>query len=133
MKCGATFGATCTVILCVLMPFVAIWKSGQPQELQHDRGAHKFARILLKWRNFDCGFLLDFSAVGTRKQALLIECADLALQGASAPTLVGGFIHVPQARFRIFGPQKCAVVSPAQFATQCVANWESQIKTAHVP
>lgn len=36
------------------------------------------------------------------------------------------------ARHIIFYPPQGAIVGPAQFATQCVANWERQIKTAYM-
>jgi hypothetical protein len=51
---------------------------------------------------------------------------------SSSPALRSRLIHIPTARLFILHAQQDAVMRPAQFVTQCVTNWKSRIKEAHV-
>lgn len=70
-------------------------------------------------------------AVLAGEQALIIKSTDLAFQCAGVPVLGGGLVHVPLAGRWFLDAQENAVVGPAQFATQCVANRESEVELAH--
>ncbi|MNO05608.1 hypothetical protein D3C81_2270700 [compost metagenome] len=48
------------------------------------------------------GFLLHGRAIAAGQQALVVERADLALQGTGRPVLGGGFDHVPVAGVVVF-------------------------------
>lgn len=53
-------------------------------------------------------------------------------QDSSPCFICCSFLHVPVARHLTLHPQQGAIVGPAQFVTQRVANWKRQIKTAHM-
>jgi len=44
----------------------------------------------------------------------------------------GGFFGVPVAGLGVLDTDEAAVVSPRQFKTQCVANWEILKKLTHI-
>jgi hypothetical protein len=79
----------------------------------------------------DC-FLLHRTSVAACQEALVIEGANLAFQGAGGPVLGGGFVHVPMARIIIFDTEQYPVMGPTQFVTQCVTDWKRLIKESHV-
>jgi hypothetical protein len=68
----------------------------------------------------------------TRQEALIVDRADLPIQCAGIPVLVGGFTHVPQARGGIFDAKQRAVVGPAQFVTQRVTIPKGLKEQAHI-
>ena len=76
--------------------------------------------------------LLDGGVVLTGQQALVIEGADLPLQGTDAPVLRGGLAHIPLAGTVAIHPELGAVMGSTQFAMHCVANWKSQKEAAHM-
>ncbi len=76
--------------------------------------------------------MLDGTPIGARQQPLIVERVDLPIQSAGRPALARGFLHIPESRVLVFYPQEGAVVGPAQFRTQCVANWEGQVEDAHM-
>lgn len=105
----------------------------QPKKLEYDGVANEFPRVGFHGCNVGGGLFDNIGFVSTHQQSLVVERIDLAIKGAAGPVQVSGFFHVPLTRFCAFDPQQSAIVSPAQFETQCVSNWEKLIKQAHFP
>jgi hypothetical protein len=53
--------------------------------------------------------------VSSHQQSFVIERIDLPFKRASAPVLIGGFVHVPFARFGFLYADEKAVMGPGQF------------------
>src|SRR3989338_2628259 len=66
------------------------------------------------------------------KEALIIKRIDLSLKLTGRPVFGDAFVDVKlPCKFWFYTHQQ-SVMCPTQLATQCVANWKSQIKLAHV-
>jgi hypothetical protein len=87
------------------------------------------------WQGFDLGlgFFLERGLVAAaEQQTFVVQGADLPVQGAGAPVLRSGFVHVPVTGFRVCDTQQGPVMGPAQFGTHCVPNRKTLEKGAHV-
>jgi hypothetical protein len=51
----------------------------------------------------------------------------IALQSAGVPVVFNAVIDILQSVSLVFYPGNNSVMSPAQFGTQCVPNWESVV------
>ena len=63
---------------------------------------------------------------------LEIERVDLPLEFANTPERLVTFLGVILPRLLVLDRDEQPIVTPAQFATQCVAILEAQIELAHV-